>query len=164
MNWADWAILAILGLSTLISIVRGFVREALSLFIWAAAFVIAAVFHQQVAVYLQDLIDTPSLQALVAWIVLFFGVLIAGSLISFLLGQLVESTGLSGTDRLLGAVFGGFRGFIVIMVILIILPGLLPVTQDPWWRDSRLIPYFLACEQWVMDLGNQLLEFFKSRI
>ena len=162
VNWADWAIVAILGLSTVISLVRGFIREALSLFIWAAAFVIAAIFHQQLAAYLTHLVDTPSLRALVAWIALFFGVLISGSLISFLLGQLVESTGLSGTDRLLGAVFGAFRGFIVVMAILIILPGLLPVSQDPWWQQSLLIPYFLTCEDWVMETAGQLLEFFKS--
>ena len=164
MNWADWAIIAILGLSTLISLVRGFVREALSLLIWVVAFVVAAVFHQQLAGHLVNMVDTPSLRALVAWILLFFGVLISGSLISFLLGQLVESTGLSGTDRLLGAVFGAFRGFIVVMAILIILPGLLPVSQDPWWQRSVLIPYFLSCEDWVMDTGQQLFEFLKSLV
>lgn len=162
LNWADWAIVAILSLSTLISIVRGFVREALSLFIWAAAFLVASIFHPQIAVLFDNVVDTPSLRALVAWILLFFGVLVSGSLFSFLLGQLIESTGLSGTDRLLGAVFGAFRGFIVVMVILIIIPGLLPVSQDRWWQQSVLIPYFLACEDWVMDTGGQLLDFFKS--
>ncbi len=162
MNWADWAIIAILGFSTLISIVRGFVREALSLLIWALAFVAAAVFHQQVAVYFENMVETPSLRALIAWIVLFFGILMSGSLISFLVWQIIDSTGLSGTDRLLGAIFGAFRGFIVVMAILIILPGLLPVSQDPWWQQSQLIPYFLSCEEWVMDAGVKLLEFFKS--
>ncbi|MCK9503034.1 MAG: CvpA family protein [Porticoccaceae bacterium] len=162
MNWADWAIVAILGFSILISIVRGFIREALSLLIWAAAFVGATVFHQEMAGYFASLVDTPSLRALVAWVVLFFGILMAGSLLSFLLGQLVETTGLSGTDRLLGSVFGALRGFIVVMVVLIILPGVLPVSQDSWWQNSLLIPYFLACEDWVMDTGSNLLAFFKS--
>jgi len=162
LNWADWAIVAVLGFSILISIVRGFVREALSLVIWAAAFLGATVFHQEMSVYFVDLVDTPSLRALVAWVVLFFGILMAGSLISFLLGQLVESTGLSGTDRLLGSVFGALRGFIVVMVILIIVPGVLPVSQDAWWQNSLLIPYFLACEDWVMEVGSSLLSFFKS--
>ncbi len=162
MNWADWAIVAILGFSMVISVVRGFVREALSLVIWAAAFLVATVFHQELSGHFANLVETPSLRALVAWVVLFFGVLISGSLASFLIGQLVESTGLSGTDRLLGAVFGALRGFIVVMVILILLPAVLPVTEDPWWRESQLIPYFLACESWVMDAGTRLLAFFKS--
>ena len=122
----------------------------------------ATIFHQALAGHLGHWVDTPSLRALVAWIVIFFGVLMSGSLLSFLLGQLVESTGLTGTDRLLGAIFGAMRGFIVVMAILIILPGVLPVAQDPWWQQSVLIPYFLACEDWVMNAGVQLLEFFKS--
>ena len=163
MNWADWAIVAILGLSILISLVRGFVREALSLVIWALAFIGATVFHQELAPLLSNLIETPSLRALSAWIALFFGILMLGSLVSFLLGQLVESTGLTGTDRLLGSVFGALRGFILVMAILIILPGILPVTQDSWWQQSLLIPYFLACEEWVMSVGNDILDFFKSQ-
>jgi len=162
LNWADWAIVAILGFSTLISIARGFIREALSLAIWAAAFLGAMVFHQEAAVYFAGLVDTPSLRALVAWVALFFGILMVGSLFSFLLSHLVASTGLSGTDRLLGSLFGAARGFIVVMTILIVLPGVLPVSQDVWWQDSVLIPYFLACESWVMDAGASVLSFFKA--
>lgn len=163
MNWADWSIVAILGLSTLISLVRGFIREALSLVIWALAFIGATVFHQELAPLLSNLIETPSLRALTAWVVLFFGILMLGSLVSFLLGQLVKSTGLTGTDRLLGSVFGALRGFILVMAILIILPGILPVTQDSWWQQSLLIPYFLQCEEWVMSVGSDILNFFKSQ-
>jgi membrane protein required for colicin V production len=142
--------------------VRGFVREALSLAIWAAAFLGAMVFHQEVAGYFTSLVEAPSLRALVAWVVLFFGILMAGSLLSFILGQLIQSTGLSGTDRLLGSLFGALRGFIVVLVILIILPGILPVSQDAWWQQSALIPYFLACEDWVMEAGAAVMAFFKS--
>ena len=162
MNWADWAIVAILGFSTIISVIRGFVREALSLAVWALAFLGAAVFHQEVALYFTDLVDTPSLRALVAWVVLFFTILITGSLAVFLISQLVESTGLSGTDRFLGSLFGAARGFIVVMALLIIVPGILPVSQDAWWQESVLIPYFLACENWVMEAGSALLTFIKT--
>jgi membrane protein required for colicin V production len=163
LNWADWAIVGIMGLSILISLVRGFIREALSLVIWAVAFFGATVFHQPLAGHLNNLIETPSLRALVAWISLFFAILMLGSLISFLLGQVVKSTGLTGTDRLLGSVFGALRGFILVMAILIIVPGVLPVTQDRWWQESMLIPYFLACEDQVMAWGNDLVSFFKSQ-
>jgi len=162
LNWADWAIVAVLGFSVLISIARGFVREALSLAIWAAAFLGAMIFHQEAAVYFTDLVETPSLRALVAWVVLFFTILMAGSLFSFVLSHLVESTGLSGTDRLLGSLFGAMRGFIVVMTVLLVLPGVLPVSQDSWWQNSVLIPYFMACEGWVMDMGTSVLAFFKS--
>ncbi len=162
MNWADWAILAILGVSILIGVVRGFIRECLSLVIWVAAFIVAMLFHTRLAVYFAGFIDAASLRALAAWGTLFVGVLMAGSLVSFLLGQLVRSTGLTGTDRLLGTVFGAFRGFVVVMALLILLPAALPVVEDAWWRESALIPHFLACEEWVRDVAAEVAAFFQS--
>ena len=162
MNWADWAIVGVLGLSALISVVRGFIKEAVSLLIWLAAAVVASVFHERLAVWLVDFIGTPSLRLVAAWIALFVSVLIVGGLINFLLGQLVKATGLSGTDRLLGIVFGVARGLIIVMAVLIFLPQVVPVTQDPWWHESVLIPEFLKFEDWARDVGAAFVDFFKQ--
>jgi membrane protein required for colicin V production len=162
MTWADWAIIAVLGLSALISVVRGFVKEIVSLLIWLAAAVIASIFHDQLASLMSDLIDTPSLRMLAAWIVLFVAVLLVGSILNYLLGKLVKATGLSGTDRLLGLVFGAIRGLIIVMVILIILPKILPVMEDQWWLESTLIPYFMHYEDWARETGTAVLDFLKN--
>ncbi len=162
MTWADWAIIAVLGLSALISVVRGFVKEIVSLLIWLAAAVIASIFHDQLASLMSDLIDTPSLRMLAAWIVLFVAVLLVGSILNYLLGKLVKATGLSGTDRLLGLVFGAIRGLIIVMVILIILPKILPVMEDQWWLESTLIPYFMQYEDWARETGTAVLDFLKN--
>jgi membrane protein required for colicin V production len=162
MTWADWAILAVLGLSALISVVRGFVKEVVSLLIWLAAAIVASIFHDQLATVLGDFIDTPSLRMLTAWIILFVGVLLVGSLLNYLLGKLVEATGLSGTDRLLGLLFGVIRGLIILMVVLIVLPKILPVTEDQWWIDSTLIPYFMQYEDWARETGTAVLDFLKN--
>jgi len=162
MTWADWAIIAVLGLSALISVVRGFVKEIVSLLIWLAAAVIASIFHDQLASLMSDLIDTPSLRMLAAWIVLFVAVLLVGSILNYLLGKLVKATGLSGTDRLLGLFFGAIRGLIIVMVILIILPKILPVMEDQWWLESTLIPYFMQYEDWARETGTAVLDFLKN--
>jgi membrane protein required for colicin V production len=162
MTWADWAIIAVLGLSALISVVRGFVKEIVSLLIWLAAAVIASIFHDQLASLMSDLIDTPSLRMLAAWIVLFVAVLLVGSILNYLLGKLVKATGLSGTDRLLGLIFGAIRGLIIVMVILIILPKILPVMEDQWWLESTIIPYFMQYEDWARETGTAVLDFLKN--
>ncbi len=158
MNWADWTILVILAVSGLISIKRGFIKEALSLVIWAAAFVVAMLFRDQMTVLLMDSIQTPSLRQAVAFGVLFLGTLIVGSMVNYLLGELVRMTGLSGTDRLLGMLFGLARGAIVVMAILIFLPRVLPVAQDPWWQQSVLIPQFLTFEDWSRQTASYLTQ------
>ena len=64
-----------------------------------------------------------------------------GGLISFLVGKMIDKTGLSSTDRLFGAVFGLARG-VVIVVLAVMLARLTPFTEDPWWDESRLLPPF----------------------
>ncbi len=166
MNWADWTIIGILAVSSLISIKRGFVKEAMSLVIWVAAATIAIVFRDQMGYLLTDLIDTPSLRPTLAGAILFVGTLLVGGLINFLLGELIKITGLSGTDRLLGMIFGLARGGIVVMVLLLFVPNVVPVDRDLWWQQSSLIPGFLSFEDWsrqaFSDLYQTALQFFNQ--
>lgn len=157
MNWADWTIIAILGISSLISIKRGFVKEAISLVKWALAFLIAVAFADRLALLLTELVDSVSLRFLIAFIILFALTLIVGSMVVYLLGELVKMTGLSGTDRLFGMVFGLARGVIIVMALLILLPMAFPVRQDEWWQQSLLIPQLALMEQWCRDTFAQLI-------
>lgn len=162
MNWADWAIIAIFSLSCLIGIIRGFVREALSLVIWVAAVIIAKLFGEQLAALLVNQIESPSLRLMTSYAALFVAVLLLGAMASYLIGALVRATGLSGTDRLLGMVFGAARAFIIVMALLILLPGFLPVDQDQWWHEAQLIPHFLACEDWVVAAYKETSEWLMT--
>ena len=83
MSGADWVILAVIAGSALISLVRGFVREALSLVAWVVAFAVAMVFHAQLASQLTGAIETPSLRAIAAWLALFLVTLLVMGLINF---------------------------------------------------------------------------------
>ena len=67
--------------------------------------------------------------------------MIVGALVNYIVSQLVEKTGFSGTDRTLGAVFGVLRGVLVV-VLVVILAALTPIPQDPWWKESYLLPIF----------------------
>lgn len=156
MNWADWMILAILLVSSFISIYRGFVKEALSLAIWVLAIFVAMWFDDRLAPLLEGVSETPSVVHSLAFALLFIGTLVVGAMVNYLVGQLVKMTGLTGTDRLFGMIFGLARGLVVIMALLIWLPHFLPVTQDPWWKESALIPHFSAFEGWATQAAKEL--------
>lgn len=165
MNWADWTIIAIVLTSCLISLWRGFVREALSLLSWVAATIVTLAFHPRLAIVYGQWIETPSIAMLLAFLSLFVGTLLVGALINKLLGTLISSVGLSGFDRLLGIAFGAVRGLLIVTAIVVMLPMLLPVRQDGWWLQSQLIPRFEAMEGWsraafdgLMDWGGKLVE------
>ncbi len=164
MNWADWTILAILAVSSLISLKRGFIKEALSLAVWVVAFVIAMTFRDSLASLLENSIVTPSIRDMAAFAILFAATLIVGAMVNYLISELVRMTGLSGTDRLFGMIFGMARGLIVVMAILLLVPPVVPIDQDPWWQQSNLIPHFMTLEAWARQLAGQtadlVLRFF----
>lgn len=147
----DWAIIAIIAVSALISLTRGFVKEALSLLTWVIAGLVAWLFGGALADLLTDYIATPSIRVITACAMLFVLTLILGGLINYLIGQLVLVTGLSGTDRFLGMVFGAARGALLVVVAVGLL-SLAPVETDNWWRNSELIPHFLLVADWSKNL------------
>lgn len=151
LTWPDYVIIGIILVSTLISLVRGFVREALSLALWVIAFWVAQMFFRELSEHLTQWIKVPSLRMGAAFAILFIGVLILGGLVTFLLAQLIDATGLSGTDRFIGMLFGIARG-VLLIAALILLAGLTPFPNDPWWRESVLIGQFQGVAEWLRSL------------
>ncbi|GAA5316815.1 MAG: CvpA family protein [Candidatus Pelagadaptatus aseana] len=160
MNWADWSIIAILVVSSLIGMYRGFIKEALSLLTWVVAFVLAMTFRDPMSLLLVDMIDTPSVRQMAAFAILFVATLIVGAMVNYLISELVRMTGLSGTDRLFGMMFGVARGAAVVLAIIILLPPLIAIDQDSWWQQSKLIPHFQAMEDWAKLITARLTDYF----
>ena len=158
MEYADYVVLAIIAISILVGAIRGFVKEAFSLAVWAAAFLIAFQYSGAVAMQLENHIELPSVRTSLAFAGLFISILLVGGLLTFLVGKLVEKTGLSGTDRLLGGVFGGVRGLALVLAIML-FAGLTPVPQDPWWQQSRMIQSLMPLAEWSAQyLPDYILE------
>ncbi len=149
--WVDFIILGIVAVSALISLVRGFVREAFSLAVWVLAFWISWTFFRDLSLRMEPFIITPSVRLGVAFVILMLLSLVAGGLLNYLVIRLINSTGLSGSDRFIGMIFGLARG-VLLMAILVLLAGLTPLPQDPWWQQSVLIPYFQELALWLKDL------------
>jgi len=153
-NWADYAIVAILVLSIVVSLVRGFVREAISLVTWAVAFWVSFSFSGTLSSLLTNYIHSGSLRQIASFGILFIITLLLGAFVNYLVGQLVDSTGLTGTDRILGVVFGFARGVLVI-ALLLMMAHLTPMPQEDWWKTSALIPQFQPVELWLHSLLPQ---------
>lgn len=148
MIWVDIVIPGIIAISALFSLMRGFVREALSLAGWMAAFWVALTFAKDFAELLLAGISAPSLRMVVSFTILFVVTLVITALLNRLAGQLVSRTGLSGTDRMIGMIFGIARGVVVVSV-LVLLAGLTTLPQDPWWQQSVLIDVFHKLALWL---------------
>jgi len=158
--WIDFAILAVIGLSSLISLIRGFVKEALSLVTWFAAFFVASNFFGDLAVYFTSINDT-MLRNGAAIITLFVATLILGSIVNYVIGTLVDKTGLSGTDRMLGVCFGAIRGVLIVSAIIFFLDTFTSAAKAVWWQQSVLIPEFGIVVNWFFEFMKNSSSFIK---
>lgn len=148
MGWVDVAILALIAVSTVIGVVRGLVREVLSLIAWIAAFWIAMAFTDLLAPHLGFVSDSDVIRSIAAFVTLFVATLLVGALVNHLLGILIKSTGLGGTDRVLGMVFGLLRGVVVVGALMVI--GLVGGARDEeWWQESVMLDALEPVALWL---------------
>jgi membrane protein required for colicin V production len=150
MIWIDFAIIGLVLVSLIIGLVRGFIKEAFSLVTWILGIWVGLSFSREFSSFLEQSISYPSARIAAAFAILFVMTLVLGGLISFLLGVLVNKTGLTGTDRFAGMIFGIVRGMVVVS-ILVMLAGLTPLPEDSWWKESKLIPPFQSLAVWLRD-------------
>lgn len=140
MSWVDPVIIVGCLASAGFGAWRGLAKEALSLVTWLAAIWVAWRFAWLVEPLLGEWAGAPELKIWVARAVIFVLVFAAGGLIAWLIREVIRQTGLSGTDRVLGSVFGLVRGAIVVGLLAIALQ-LSGLDEDPWWREAKLRPY-----------------------
>jgi membrane protein required for colicin V production len=159
-NWLDLFIIGLLGLSGLVGLVRGLVREVLSLVSLGLAIWVGITFGGALEGYLERSIPSPTVRIAAAFGILFVLTLLITGMIGFLLTRMLESTGLSGIDRFAGLLFGLVRG-VLIIAVLVFLARSTPLPKETWWRDSQLMPMFQSIALW---LESQLPPGFVPRL
>lgn len=140
-NILDYIILGIIFISVIIGLIRGFVREAISLVTWFCAFIAALKFSPWVAELLHSAISHTMTRYIVAGLLIFFAVLIVGAIVSKLVHLLISVTGFGFLDRLLGLIFGAARGILSGAVILLLI-GASPYKDAEWVQQSEMAPRF----------------------
>lgn len=135
MTSFDYLVLAIIGLSIILSVMRGLLIEALSILGWIAAFFVAKTYSSQLMPMMPADIPTESMRILAAFLVLFFATLLVASLLAIALTAIFKKIGLGWLNRLLGAIFGLARG-VLIVCILVFLAGLTDAPKDERWRNA----------------------------
>lgn len=170
MNGIDYAIIAVLAISSVASLVRGFVREAISLATWASALIIAFNFDDRLASLLQHYISTPVARQMTAFVILFAGTLFVGALMGSFARKLMAATGMSLIDRLLGMVFGLARAVLIIVLVISMGRGAAQIFPSSMTehlipeavQKSMLINHFVMLETWMRTEGKPYVDNIKS--
>lgn len=152
MTSFDYVALVIIGLSVLLSMMRGGVREILSLAGWMTAFYVGRTYTELLIPLLPAGIPVEALKVLAAFLILFLATLLVASLISITLSHLLKKIGLGWFNRFVGGFFGLIRGLIIVG-IFVLLAGLTNIPKDPLWRNAMfsapLEAFVLACLPWI---------------
>lgn len=155
VTWVDWAIVGIVGLSTLLSLIRGFTREALSLAGWITGFVVAYLFAGELATRMADLISNITARYVAAWLLILIGTLLISGFLGMLMARVVKVAGLGTLDRLLGTVFGFARGVVIVLVLVFVIRELLSPQDHAWLYQAQLMPQVDTLMNWaLLTLGQ----------
>jgi len=135
----DYLVLFVLICSVVISLLRGLVKEILSLLGWIVAFVVANAWGGMLAQWLPDAIPGSTARLIVGFIALFIGVRILMGLLAMALDAVIKAAGLTLADRGLGGLFGLARGLLIVLVA-VLLCGMTAIPQQPFWKQALLSP------------------------
>jgi membrane protein required for colicin V production len=150
-NYVDWVIVAIIIVSSLLGLWRGLAREVMSLLGWVIAFVLANLLARPLAEAIDHLINDPTARYLVAWALVFVGVLAVSGVLTTMVSRQLRQPGFDLGNRLLGAGFGVLRGIVVVMAVVWVLRGLLPGSEQDGLDRAELMPMIDAATDWVDD-------------
>ncbi|MEM9103032.1 MAG: CvpA family protein [Pseudomonadota bacterium] len=162
----DIVVLSIIAISAGFSLFRGFVREVLSLLAWITAFFVAKAFYGPLAVLIPEFLsidiikNSPLIRQALAWLTLFLITLGVFGLVNFVISKAILTVGLSGTDRMLGMVFGAMRGVFISVAIVVGILFFTNFQQQEWWETSKTVPYLQVLAEWFsekIDLQPQRL-------
>jgi len=160
MTGFDYTVLAIIGLSVLLSVLRGGLSEIISLAAWVLAFWLAQHFSPELANRLPAEVPGPELRLIAGFIGIFLGVWFVSAILRITVSQFVKAVGLGPLDRVIGAVFGFARGGLIV-IALVVVAGMTALPHQPIWRNAMFSPPLEALagnlKPWLPDaLAKQM--------
>ena len=153
MNGLDIAVFAIVVLSALFALARGFVREALSIVAWVGAAAITLYEYDAALGIAERYLKTKLLAQFVAGSALFLGSLVVLTVITGLIARRVRGSALSPVDRTLGLIFGLARGVVLVSLAYLVLDVAVPPSDRPEWiTQAKSAPFLEEGAQMLRDL------------
>lgn len=151
LNTLDLIILAVIGLSSLLSLYRGFFSEFFSLATWAVAIWLPFNYTEQFMAFLPVTVESPSARWFISAGTLFIGAMMVGGILSFMLRKILGATGLGLADRILGVGIGVVRGILIVAIVALLATSNPSIPKEKWWNESKLLPPVLRLSQVIQN-------------
>jgi membrane protein required for colicin V production len=153
MNWTDYLIIALMVVSCVAGIMRGLLREMISLLTWVLAVVLSWRLADTLAPHLGGALAGAAVRPWAARTLIFLAVLVVGTTVGAVVNHFVRLSIFSGLDRFLGLVFGALRAGVALGLVAIASHAV-RVSDEPWYRQSVLMPYAERVGELLRTLGG----------
>jgi len=164
----DFVVLAVMLISGLLAMVRGFMREVLSIAAWGAAALVTLYAFQKLLPTAKAYINNDTIAAVVVVAGVFIGTLIVVSIVTVRISDMILDSRIGALDRTLGFLFGLARGLLIVVVAYQFFIWLVPDKQRPdWVTNAKSRTVLQGTGDWLMallpdDPENTILKRFKK--
>jgi membrane protein required for colicin V production len=148
MTPIDWIIVVVIGVSMLLGLFRGLIREVMSVIGWVLGVVLAIRYAVPLGALMPFEPSMSTASTALAAVLIVLSVVIAAGTVGWLLRKLMKAVEMSSADRMLGSVFGLGRALLILFVV-VLFAGQTEAAQQPLWRGSLLLPYAEAAVRFV---------------
>jgi membrane protein required for colicin V production len=150
----DWIFIALVAISVLLGLMRGLVREIISLAGWIAGGYLAIRFGAALGAHIPIAAEWKLVNTILAGVLIFVGCVFASALLGWIVRQFLVTARLSMTDRTIGALFGLLRGVLIVALAVFLARGT-PVAEQPFWRASQVVPLIEAALRLALPYAAQ---------
>lgn len=151
-SYLDLGVTAVVLISGLLAMLRGFTREVLAIGSWVAAAAAAYYLHPLALPYIKPYVSKDTMAMAAAAAAVFFVTLVVVSIITVKISDLILDSKVGALDRSLGFVFGAARGFLLCVVAFIFFDWFVPKNQPQWVNDARTKPFLQATGEKLKDM------------
>ncbi len=155
-TFLDFLFVGIVIISTVFALIKGLVREIISLAALIGGFALAVLYYRVPSAWITEFSRTESIADLLGFLIIFIGCILIGAIAALIVNRFIKAASLTWIDRLLGAIFGLLRGWAISSILVVALIAF-PVRENLMARSS-LAPFMLAGARTVILLVPKSLK------
>ena len=153
----DLVLLGVMLISGLLAMVRGFMREILSIAAWVIAAVATLYAYSRLLPFAKTYFNNDIIAAAAVIGGTFLGTLLIVSIITVRFSDMVLDSRVGALDRTLGFLFGLARGFVIVVVAYAFFDWLvLPKAQPKWMTDAKSLQMLQTTRDWMISVSPDL--------
>lgn len=163
MNWLDITFLIIIGISGLLGLWRGFIREVFTFLGIVGGVLIASRTYEMALPFVERFISNPNLAKIVSFLFIFLVAAILIHILGIVISKLFKTLSLGWLDRFLGLLFGIIKGVAIVLVIILLLSKFPLGNSEELLKSSIVAPYaFILLELFLPLLPEDFSEILQK--